>query len=181
MKPVIRALDDATQRLEPVSDTHRLDAELLMAAALGIERDQLLLNPPGCNSSGSVEIAEGQTEAVIPMNAAINAPPQTTMICVKGMSRTEEGFEQTCSPFVPLTVEEQYVTFEFAQATVEQGKESLVAVKVMKRKDFEGEAEVTLLGLPANTTTVSWNTWRTSLELPNTRRPSTRLLWKLSS
>jgi release factor glutamine methyltransferase len=46
MKPVIRALDDATQRLEPVSDTHRLDAELLMAAALEIERDTLLLNPP---------------------------------------------------------------------------------------------------------------------------------------
>ena len=47
MKPVIRALADATRRLEAISDTHRLDAELLMAAALEIERDALLLNPPG--------------------------------------------------------------------------------------------------------------------------------------
>ena len=47
MKPVTRALADATRRLEAVSDTHRLDAELLMAAALEIERDTLLLNPPG--------------------------------------------------------------------------------------------------------------------------------------
>ena len=46
MKPVLRALADATRRLEPISDTHRLDAELLMAAALEIERDTLLLNPP---------------------------------------------------------------------------------------------------------------------------------------
>ena len=46
MKPVTRALADATRRLEAVSDTHRLDAELLMAAALEIERDTLLLNPP---------------------------------------------------------------------------------------------------------------------------------------
>lgn len=115
-------------------------------------RVSLLMNPPGCNSSGSVEIAEGQTEALIPMNAASNAPPQTTMIAARGSSRSEEGFEATCTPFVPLTVEEQYVTFEFAQAAVEQGKEALLAVKVNKRKDFDGEAEVTLLGLPANTT-----------------------------
>ena len=46
MKPVTRALADATRRLEATSDTHRLDAELLMAAALEIERDRLLLDPP---------------------------------------------------------------------------------------------------------------------------------------
>jgi release factor glutamine methyltransferase len=47
VKPVTRALADATRRLEATSDTHRLDAELLMAAALEIERDTLLLEPPG--------------------------------------------------------------------------------------------------------------------------------------
>jgi release factor glutamine methyltransferase len=46
LKPVTRALADATRRLEATSDTHRLDAELLMAAALEIERDALLLDPP---------------------------------------------------------------------------------------------------------------------------------------
>ncbi len=112
----------------------------------------LLQNPPGCNSSGSVAIPEGQTEALIPMNAAGNAPPQTTMISVKATSNGEEGRQTSCTPFVPITVEEQYVTLEFAQAAVEQGKESPLLVTVKKRKDFEGEAQVTLLGLPANTT-----------------------------
>jgi len=37
------ALGAATTRLAPISATPRLDAELLMAHALGIERDQLLL------------------------------------------------------------------------------------------------------------------------------------------
>lgn len=46
MKPVERALHDAVRRLPPCTDTPRLDAELLMAHALGIERDQLILNPP---------------------------------------------------------------------------------------------------------------------------------------
>ena len=46
MKPIARALDDATRQLNRTSDTSRLDAELLMAEALHIDRDQLLLRPP---------------------------------------------------------------------------------------------------------------------------------------
>ena len=46
MKPIARALDDATRQLIEASDTSRLDAELLMAEALHIDRDRLLLKPP---------------------------------------------------------------------------------------------------------------------------------------
>lgn len=42
---VASALRDAAQRLAAVSDTARLDAELLMAHALGVERQALLLDP----------------------------------------------------------------------------------------------------------------------------------------
>lgn len=41
-----RALDTATEKLRATSDTARLDAELLLAHALDIERDVLLLAPP---------------------------------------------------------------------------------------------------------------------------------------
>lgn len=40
---VAQALRDAAARLEPVSDTPRLDAELLLACALGVSRSDLLL------------------------------------------------------------------------------------------------------------------------------------------
>jgi len=46
LKPITRALDDATRQLSKTSDTPRLDAELLMAEALLIDRDRLLLSPP---------------------------------------------------------------------------------------------------------------------------------------
>ena len=46
MKPVTRALNDAARQLSATSDTPRLDAELLMAEALGIDRDRLILHPP---------------------------------------------------------------------------------------------------------------------------------------
>ncbi|ABF54418.1 peptide chain release factor N(5)-glutamine methyltransferase [Sphingopyxis alaskensis] len=45
MGEVAQRLRDAAQRLAAVSDTPRLDAELLMADALGIERQALLLDP----------------------------------------------------------------------------------------------------------------------------------------
>jgi len=46
VKAVARALDDATRQLNETSDTARLDSELLMAEALHIDRDRLILSPP---------------------------------------------------------------------------------------------------------------------------------------
>ncbi len=46
MKAVTRALADAARQLSETSDSARLDAELLMAEALHIDRDRLILNPP---------------------------------------------------------------------------------------------------------------------------------------
>jgi release factor glutamine methyltransferase len=43
---ISRALSRATEQLGKVSDTPRLDAEVLMSAALGITRDRLLLSNP---------------------------------------------------------------------------------------------------------------------------------------
>ena len=46
MKPATRALAHAARDLAASSDTPRLDCELLMAEALHIDRDRLLLDPP---------------------------------------------------------------------------------------------------------------------------------------
>jgi release factor glutamine methyltransferase len=46
VKAIARALDDAARQLSETSDTSRLDAELLMAEALHIDRDKLILAPP---------------------------------------------------------------------------------------------------------------------------------------
>jgi release factor glutamine methyltransferase len=46
VKAIARALADAAHQLSKTSDTSRLDAELLMAEALHIDRDKLILSPP---------------------------------------------------------------------------------------------------------------------------------------
>ena len=46
MKQITRALADAARQLGATSDSARLDSELLMAEALHIDRDKLILAPP---------------------------------------------------------------------------------------------------------------------------------------
>jgi release factor glutamine methyltransferase len=46
VKHITRALADAARQLSDNSDTARLDSELLMAEALHIDRDKLILSPP---------------------------------------------------------------------------------------------------------------------------------------
>ncbi|RLS55918.1 MAG: peptidase [Planctomycetota bacterium] len=111
-----------------------------------------LQNPPGVSSSGSISIPEGQNEASIPVNCNGNAPVGDWPIALRCIATVGNGPVESCTPFVPIRIEEQYMTLEFAQAAVEQGKEVPMFVKVTKRKDFEGEAVATLVGLPANST-----------------------------
>jgi release factor glutamine methyltransferase len=49
VRPLDRALADAARQLSATSDSARLDAELLMAEALHIDRDRLILAPPDRN------------------------------------------------------------------------------------------------------------------------------------
>lgn len=46
MTQIARALSRATNQIGRISDTPRLDAELLMAEALHMDRDRLILSPP---------------------------------------------------------------------------------------------------------------------------------------
>jgi hypothetical protein len=110
-------------------------------------------NPPGVGSAGGVAIAEGQNEAVIPMNADGGAELRTWKIVVNGYSGVPSGPIMVSSQLANLTIAEPYVGLTFQAATVEQAKETDMAIKVAKAKDFSGNAQVTLLGLPNKVTT----------------------------
>lgn len=64
MTAISRALSRATEQLRKASDTPRLDAEVLMSAALGITRDRLLLsNPNGQAPDAFFEFIERRAKA----------------------------------------------------------------------------------------------------------------------
>jgi hypothetical protein len=110
-------------------------------------------NPPGVGSAGGVAIAEGQNEAVIPMNADGGAELRTWKIVVNGDSGVDGGPIRVSSQLANLAIAAPYLGMTFQAASVEQGKEADMAVKVAKAIDFPGEAEVSLIGLPNKATT----------------------------
>jgi hypothetical protein len=114
---------------------------------------RLLYNPPDVGSAGTVTIPEGQTEALIPMNAGGGAELRTWKIAALGESGTGRGTITVASQLANLTIAEPYFGFAFQAAAVEQGKETELVIQVSKNRDFEGKAAVELLGLPHEVTT----------------------------
>jgi hypothetical protein len=110
-------------------------------------------NPPGVGSGGGIAIPEGQTEAVIPVNADGGAELRTWKIVVNGASGVASGPIMVSSQLANLTIANPYVGLAFQAASVDQGKEVDMAVKVAKAVDFAGEATVNLIGLPNKVTT----------------------------
>jgi hypothetical protein len=113
---------------------------------------KLLYNPPGVGSSTSVTIADGQTEALLPMTATAAAELQTWRIVALAEATVGEGQVLASSGFVNLQIAEPYLAFTFQAATVEQGQETELVVKAEKHKDFVGQAHVELVGLPNGAT-----------------------------
>jgi release factor glutamine methyltransferase len=64
---IARALREAAQAFEAISDTPRLDAELLLAHTLGINRETLLLDPPDIDVPDSFADLVGRRAAGEPV------------------------------------------------------------------------------------------------------------------
>lgn len=110
-------------------------------------------NPPGVSSGGGIAIPEKQNEAVIPINADGGAELRTWKIVVNGASGVASGPISVSSQLASLKIAEPFLGLTYQAASVDQGKEVDMAVKVAKTVDFAGEAEVTLIGLPNKVTT----------------------------
>ncbi len=111
----------------------------------------MLYNPPGVSSSRSIKIAKDQTEALIPVTANGSAALLPWDICVEG-SANVNGRVLVSTPFAKLDIKEPYVAFTYPKASVEIGQEVDYPIAVEVKTPFEGNAKVTLLGLPAGVT-----------------------------
>jgi hypothetical protein len=122
-------------------------------------------NPPGIASKGESVIAENQNDVTIPLSAAGGAELKTWRIVANGTyteppppvpagatqaqrRRGRGGRLVVSSEFARLTVAPQFLTVKLEAASVEQGREVDLVVKVNKAVDFAGDAKMTLIGLP---------------------------------
>jgi len=140
----------------PLVRNGKMDLKVTATRAEGFdEQIQILLlqNPPGVNSSRSVKIEKGKTEATIPLNASGNAPLRESMVTVRALAQVGNGRMEICSEYFPLSVAEPYMTMNLVNVAVEQGNEISLPVEIENTTPFEGKATVELLGLPTKTKT----------------------------
>ncbi|MDY3554643.1 PPC domain-containing protein [Gemmata sp. JC717] len=111
-----------------------------------------LWTPPGMGIQGSAVIPEGQTECVLPMNAAPNAGARKWKTAVHAIADAGKGPVWTASRLFALEVVAPIVTLTMERPAVEQGGQTQLFCKVAVGAPFEGKAKVNLIGLPAKTT-----------------------------
>ena len=124
-----------------------------------------LWTPPGLGIQGSAAIPAGQTECVLPMNAAPNAAPRKWKTALTAVADAGKGPVWTSSQLFTLEVTAPIVTLTMERPAVEQGKQTQLFCKVMVASPFEGKAKVRLIGLPAKTTTQELEITKDSKEI----------------
>jgi len=112
-----------------------------------------LFNPPGVGSASSVTIAQGQTETLMPMNAAGNAQVRKWKTAVLGVATVGNGPVWVSSQLATIEIAPPFVTFAMERAASEQGKNVEMFCKIQHSRPFAGAAKVRLVGLPNKVTT----------------------------
>ncbi|MBL4884531.1 MAG: PPC domain-containing protein [Planctomycetaceae bacterium] len=145
--------------IEPKAPVVRGGSMLLKVVATrdeGFDADiQLLVlqNAPGVNSSRSIKILKGQTEALIPINASGNAPIRESHITVRAIAKVGNGSVEICTPFIKLRVADMYMKLKYVTSAVERGSTLDFPITIENVTPFEGKAKVELIGLPNKVTT----------------------------
>ena len=105
--------------------------------------------PPGVGGKYSIKIPKDQAEGVFDINANGNAGVGDWSIAALARTAVGGGNLWGGSGLTKLTVAEPYVTMKLAMAATEQGKDAEVIATVEQKTPFEGDAAVSLVGLPA--------------------------------
>lgn len=112
---------------------------------------QLPFLPPGVGAASSVNIAEGQSEVLYPLNANGGAEIKKWKLLALGAAEIN-GTAWVSSQLATLEISAPLVTFEAQRASCEQGQTAQVYCKLNHTAPFEGAAKAQLLGLPAKVT-----------------------------
>jgi hypothetical protein len=112
-----------------------------------------LWTPPGLGIQGSAVIPEGQSECLLPMNAAPDAGVRKWKTAVTAVADAGKGPVWTSSQLFTIDVAAPLVTLTMERPAVEQGQTTRLFCKVAVAAPFDGKAKVTIYGLPAKVTT----------------------------
>lgn len=113
---------------------------------------RFLWNPPGITSPATMTFDEKVSEIEYELNADANAEIGSWKIGVLANSDAGKGDAYCASPLVDLKVEEPFVQMTLNLTTAKQGEAVEMMAGVENLREFPGDAEVQIFGLPAHTT-----------------------------
>jgi hypothetical protein len=113
--------------------------------------------PPGVHSEPTVTIPEGQSQAVMKLNADGNVKPGTWKMAITasttgGSYYLGAGRIRASTNFIDLEIAEPYVELKNHTSSVRRRGKAQIVWDVENKKAFEGEADAILLGLPKGVT-----------------------------
>lgn len=106
--------------------------------------------PPGITVPATMTFNEKDTELEYELNANENAELSKWNLTAVAESDGPTGKTFTASPFIELSVEEPFVKIKLTMTTAKQGETAEMVAEVEQLRDFAGEADVQLFGLPAH-------------------------------
>jgi hypothetical protein len=137
--------------------------------------------PPGLSPEPQVVIEPGQTEAVLRISAAANAPVGSRPLVVT--ASTTQGYEpgwylgagrvRVSSEIVSIVVAEPFVSLSSQPESVRRGERKRFTWTVQHKSPFEGEATVQLIGLPKGVRVVE--------PMPVITKDSTELVFQIEA
>ncbi|MEO0417153.1 MAG: hypothetical protein AAF226_19630, partial [Verrucomicrobiota bacterium] len=114
---------------------------------------RMLWRPPGITCPSTMTFTEKQTELEYELNANANAEIATWNITMLAESTGDKGMMVCAAPFAKLSVEEPYVKMKMNMSTVKQGQPVDMICALEQLREFDGQGDLQIFGLPAKSST----------------------------
>ncbi|NND96959.1 MAG: serine protease [Pirellulaceae bacterium] len=111
-----------------------------------------LYNPPGIGVNNSRRIDKGKTETSVPITANGGAAIGQWPLILTASYSTANGTAYLATKPIMLDIQNSLFKYEFPKAAAELGTETAVSVKLEVLREYEGDAEVELVGMPKGIT-----------------------------
>ena len=109
--------------------------------------------PPGVSAPSSVTIPKGKNEVTMGINANGSATIAKWRVFVTGEASCSKGPLIVSSKLQPIEIADPYVGGKIELAATELGQNTSLICTISVEKDFEGDAQINLNGLPHGVTT----------------------------
>jgi hypothetical protein len=113
---------------------------------------ELLYGPNGVGNAGPMPVPEGKNDVLYTVSANAGAAVGKWKICLVGTANVGNGTLFFSTGHEEIEIVPPFVSGQIVRTFVEQGGETTVEVRIKPLQPFDGEAKVSLLGLPPEVT-----------------------------